>query len=1671
MYNIFSMKRFFIVALSILSFCTIFSVQAQQVYGNEWIDYAKTYHKLKVVETGLYKLNYTYLKNLGLENVNPQHLQLFRRGKEVAIYVEGEADGRLDASDFLEFYGERNDGVLDQELYKNPAHQVHQLHSMYTDTAAYFLTINPAGGNKRMQESNPAVAGRTPEPYHLQKATLLRTESIQLGQHNGANRLPWMDRGEGYFSSVKTSAQNFDITGITNVEATGPLPVISYATVGPNDKNHLVNINLVNGSARTINTITFGVFEFSRNKQKIQFSDIITQSNKLTLQLAPQTIDGAVGAVGLAYASLMFPQKSVFSGKSLTIYTDSLRSATPYFEFTSAPSAVIAYDVTDQQQIIRISGYVNGTKKGFVLNGGPTQHKVLLARTDQALVPAGSSETLKFRKYNPDDHNFVIVTNKKLMKPAAGSALPAPKEYAAYRASAAGGGYDTLLVFVSDLVNQFHYGEFSSNALKRLSTYLAQSPRQKFMLYMGKGYEVRMLNYKSAASRALDLVPTGLGTHPGSDILFSADFRNDDYEPHFPTGRLLVISPDQIVAYLNKVKEYESAEEGAAWRKNILLLGGGKTSSEIRQFSNYIDSYATIAAGPLLGANTIKKTRQNLSEVVESIDVSKEINEGVSMVTFFGHSSPGTTDLDIGYVSSPLSNYKNKGKYPIILMNGCNVGEVFYTSTPSLGEDWLLTADKGGVALVAQLGAGFPTYLNLYSNYFYTVAFQDPEFYGKTLGEVQKEVIRRVKQTTNAIYSTQMILEILIQGDPALKVYNPSKPDYLFAGNSFSLKDVSGEIATASSDTLVLSFDARNLGKAIDSTLTISVKRTLPDNSQVIETAEVGKVFNNKQIELRLANKNIPSLGMNTFEVTLDSPNKYDELNEENNTAVFQKYVSASGLSIVSPSKYSIVGGNSVSLTVQTGALKEARGIYYEIDTTNHFNSTWLKKKTSTSSSFTSWDVNLINSLTDSLVYYWRARFSSYVPGEDTVWVTSSFRNISDVSSGWSQSHKGQLAEINRAGVDSLDQKTGIWKFGTMRKFINIRTAGGDIHFSDPPYGLYIDGTQQMNYYCGNPTYYKYTQPRFYIIAFNNITLEPMLSVPGLGVCTTFPYIFDSDDLTKPANVTKLINFINTIPANYYVAVIGMQNIPFTTLSAEAKAAFRSIGSSLIDGLKTGDPFAMVGQKGAAPGTAQEMTYSEEEANRENGTPAASQSIELDVTLLSNRQAGTLTSTTIGPALSWESVRHNIKKYGDGDDKYTLSLIGIDASGMETILEEKIPSKNFSISHISAAQYPNLRLSAFLSDSTKRTAPQLKEWFVLYEAAPEGIIRPDLVKAGSDELSQLAASGTLTIPMAFQNVTSTAFSDSVTVEVALSGEGIQSSTSRFKIKPIGANETVYFSHKISTQKFDGDYKLSFYVNPRVLPEQEYGNNIYEVNFRVNSKLHPIMDVAFDGIHIMDGDIVSPSPLISVTVKDENQHVFLQDPSKMSLVLISPEGQEQDINLMGNAQVTYTPATESNDFQLEYRPEQLLDGKYKMEVRAQDAAGKESGVTPYRIGFEVVSESSVSNFYPFPNPFSTKTNFIFTITGSTIPEHMKIQILTITGKVVKEIMKEELGPLRIGNNKTEYAWDGTDMYGDKLANGVYLYRVIMSKGEDVMKHRNTFGDGAFKNGYGKLYILR
>ena len=163
--------------------------------------------------------------------------------------------------------------------------------------------------------------------------------------------------------------------------------------------------------------------------------------------------------------------------------------------------------------------------------------------------------------------------------------------------------------------------------------------------------------------------------------------------------------------------------------------------------------------------------------------------------------------------------------------------------------------------------------------------------------------------------------------------------------------------------------------------------------------------------------------------------------------------------------------------------------------------------------------------------------------------------------------------------------------------------------------------------------------------------------------------------------------------------------------------------------------------------------------------------------------------------------------------------------------------------------------------------------------------------------------------------------------------------------------------------------------------------------------------------------------------------------------------------------------EENKFTIEFNPNFNEDGIYKLRVQGQDKSGNLSGDKPYQIQFEVIQKSTISNIYNYPNPFSSKTHFAFTLTGSKIPNKLDIQILNIRGRLIKQISLNESQMIKIGNNVSEYYWDGNDEFGDPVANGIYLYRVVSEIDNESIEHRETEGDKAFTNGIGKMYLIR
>lgn len=95
---------------------------------------------------------------------------------------------------------------------------------------------------------------------------------------------------------------------------------------------------------------------------------------------------------------------------------------------------------------------------------------------------------------------------------------------------------------------------------------------------------------------------------------------------------------------------------------------------------------------------------------------------------------------------------------------------------------------------------------------------------------------------------------------------------------------------------------------------------------------------------------------------------------------------------------------------------------------------------------------------------------------------------------------------------------------------------------------------------------------------------------------------------------------------------------------------------------------------------------------------------------------------------------------------------------------------------------------------------------------------------------------------------------------------------------------------VSTEDLGGGNFLFIEANPvdsatgvYDQPEQYHFNNYASLRFTIQEDLeNPLLDVTFDGVHILDGDIVSAKPEIQMTLDDENTTLIMDSPADTAL---------------------------------------------------------------------------------------------------------------------------------------------------------------------------------------------
>ncbi len=1631
------------------------------LYGDEWINYNQDFVKITVAEDGIYRISYAELASAGVfsggNSPSGANFQLFYMGEEIPVYVS--TSGTLNNGDFIEFYGRKNRGQIDKFLYDDHSHHLNPEWSFFTDESNYFLTWNSSTNNVQYNNitnnlSNPPAA----ESYCMERKILQYQQKLLRGKPILSDAYACKyDVGEGWAKNTFTHNQTFTINTPAKYNS-GPDASVEIRLMTQGDSHdHLVQVN---GTDYVSNTF------FGWSVQKYAFNvpaSSLNNSNDIKIQgLVSNEDDFRVSNIYLDY-----PRTFDFENNNLFRFTVHANGNDQYLLITNFDHGGVAPVLFDQSNQVRIETTLSGDDVRVVLPASTTDRDLVLTST-AAVKTALNVVERNFTQYDFDNanHNYILISHPLLTDDGAGNNYVS--QYADYRRSVPGGSFDVLVVDVTQLFDQFGYGvKFHEAAVRNFMSKAAIHWNPEHLFLLGKGLEYA--KYRSNSDPSQSMVPT-FG-YPNSDYLLSR--RPDSTAlPTMAVGRIAAQNPDMVKLYLDKVVEYENAPnvpqtiEDKAWMKRILHLGGGDPGIQAT-IRNDLNSLKSTIENSLYGAE-VRSFFKNSTDVVTELDLLDEIDAGASMITFFGHSAPTTLDFDLGDVNQ----YNNKGKYPIFYAIGCNTNRVFeYAST--LSEEYVFVKDKGAIAFIGTTWVTLLPTLSDYADYFYTNLGTDN--YGDRLGTVLKATIE--DYGTNDFSLNQFMRQVMmLHGDPALKVYSYDQPDYVVDKGKTS---ISPELVNVQSDNFEVDLALTNLGRGIEDSMFVKIEQELSNGS--IQLLDTFKTFTPKNTIDRTVTLPVlkDAIGFNNLVVTVDSREDIEEGPvgaEMNNVAKIPFFIIANDAKPIYPLDYSIVGNESVTLKASTGnAFAQVAVYHFEMDTTQLFNSP-LKQRTSIEQTggLLEWQPSI--NYVDSTVYYWRVTIDSlYSNGSGENWHNRSFLYLSGVEHGFNKSHYYQfLPDDYTATQTTSDYRRQEFDISSHEfKVENGAFNPGVWGWQD--LAIYIDGFKQYNFWtCGQG------QQTLWAMSFDPVTGKRRTTPPGVGSAWN---CFGTDAyfcIVKPNSTSereRMIQFLrDDVPDGDYVFFLTTQrttNNYFAdqwaadsiTLGTNLFQVLENEGAELIRNTQTKQtPYLYFYKKG-------DPTYPTQEYHAIDINEIVNVTTFID----GPSDRGNIKSTKVGPAASWQSLIWNVEEFDPASDTFNFDLIGVNAKGQEVVLLDSIVENSTDISFVNASEYPYLKVQYNVKDSLDQTPPQLDYWRILYDPLPEAALVPN--KHLAFHADTLERGEKLTLEVGIENIGPKDM-DSMLVQFTVIDPNNNVYNSQQRLKPLLKDNQLVASYEFDTRLTQGRNQLIIDANPNNdQKELTHINNVGVLQFNVLAdRKNPLLDVTFDGIRIMDGDIVSAKPNILIALEDENTFLALDDTSDFEIQIKYPE--EEDFRRFepdGETMIFYPADKENldkeNKARIELSPIFDQDGTYQMKIQGKDVAGNKAGDSQYIINFEVINKPMISNILNYPNPFSTSTQFVFTLTGETVPDDMKIQIMTVTGKIVKEIMMDELGYLHVGNNVTEYTWDGTDQYGDKLANGVYLYRVVARINGKEYENFDTGTGQYFKRGFGKMMILR
>jgi len=669
--------------------------------------------KLTVAAPGWYRVTGAELIASRIDpNVDPRNLQLFLDGRQQAMTVAGESDGKLDTADSIEFFGNGTD-------------------TYWTDARIYWLIDGKSRGDRI--HVDPVAP-----PFAPLSGTFRMT--VQRKDRNSYYAELTQGDGENFYGSAFGSDPVNETISLRHIETSAPeanveVTVVGLSAIDTLNPDHFVNVQL-NGTM--IGTFSFDGFTRGIGRFNVSPTLLREGDNTITLSTTGGADDfSSVTSVSITYSHTFAPDNdslffSVASGNSVTL-SGFTTTAVRMFDITDpATPRELATTVQTSGGVIAATATLAGTGTRQLL--AVTNEKLLHPRAITANTPSNIHAATNRGSYLMIA-NHALVSSLAPLKPVREA-----------------DGFTVATIDLDDIYDEYSFGTKDPAAIKHfLLDARNWQLAPKYVLLAGDAsFDPR--NYLGFGD--VDLLPSHFISTEQIETMsddWFVDFDNDGI-PDLPIGRFAARDPQQLANMVSKTVNYTQSGSSENWTKQAVIVADANDPT-----FDFERAATRVAA---LLPSTITPTIDRLSSGLTSSQLESQITSGALVVEYIGHGSVAQWSDRSIFTGSQAAAVKNGTHTPLVIAMTCLNALFQDVYTTSMAESFMNNTGGGAVAVWASSSLTPPGGQEQMGESLVRNLFSASK---PTIGEAMRLA---KQQTTSADVRASWVL----LGDPALKL-------------------------------------------------------------------------------------------------------------------------------------------------------------------------------------------------------------------------------------------------------------------------------------------------------------------------------------------------------------------------------------------------------------------------------------------------------------------------------------------------------------------------------------------------------------------------------------------------------------------------------------------------------------------------------------------------------------------------------------------------------------------------------------------------------------------------------------------------------------------------------------------------------------------------------------